>query len=377
VRKTALVAAAVSWMLGWAAVPAYALSVHPDTGIDMVAGNTYALADSGGFMYIGGKFSAIRDTHNHELCAADNIVRFDRSSGAGDCSWTPSVPGTYVHGVAVFGGFVYAGGDFGLVKISASTGRLDSSFSVTVKNVHAVTAAPDGTGVYIGGAFNRVNGESHHDIALIDADGTVRGTFRGDLNGTVRHIRVSPAGYLVPSGSFDSASGHFDQSIAELDPTTGTPNTSFSPAIPENPMQCFDTAPTSTVIYAACGQKHNFMAAFRASNGRQKWRKAIGGNGESASLTTVNGQSTLFIGGHMGTRDPTSQPCGANYLHGIMKVDPSNGAIDCSWDPLLVPDTHNYTGGWVQDVVNGELWLGGRFSSIDGARHHAVARWTL
>jgi beta-propeller uncharacterized protein DUF5122 len=283
----------------------------------------------------------------------------------------------YVHGIAVMGGWVYAGGDFGLVRVSESTGAVDPSFVVNTNVVHAVTAAPDGSGVWIGGAFKFVNGQAHNNIAFIHTDGAVDPTFQGNLNGTVRRIRVSPAGYLIPSGSFNMASSHFDQSIAELDPTTGAPNTAFAPAISENPMQCFDTAPTSTTIYAACGQKHNFMAAYSASDGSQVWRHGLGGNGESISLTTVGGTATLFVGGHFGTRSATSEPCGTVYLHGILKASPTNGAIDCSFDPLLVPDTNNYTGGWVQDVVNGHLWLGGKFSKVDGVRHHAVARWTL
>jgi len=249
---------------------------------------------------------------------------------------------------------------------------------VSANNVHAVTAAPDGSGIYIGGAFNRVNGKSHHNIAFVSTSGAVSSTFQGNLDGTVRHIRISPNGYLVPSGSFTAASGHADQSIAELDESDGSPNTSFSPEIPEvGAMQCFDTAPTVDTIYAACGQSHNFMAAFDATTGKKLWRKGIGGNGESASLTDVNRVQTLFIGGHMGTRDSKSQPCGSTFLHGVMKVDPSNGAIDCTWDPTLMPDTHNYTGGWVQEVVNGHLWLGGRFSTVDGVTHHGIARWTL
>ena len=142
-------------------------------------------------------------------------------------------------------------------------------------------------------------------------------------------------------------------------------------------MTCFDTALTTTVIYAACGQSHNFMAAFDAATGAKIWRKFLGGNGESASLATVGGQQELFIGGHFGTRDPTSMPCDATYLHGILKADPVTGTIDCAWDPHLYPDTNNLTGGSVQEVANGHLWLGGKFGKVGGVKHHGIARWTL
>ena len=70
-------------------------------------------------------------------------------------------------------------------------------------------------------------------------------------------------------------------------------------------------------------------------------------------------------------------PCGSTYLHGVLKADPATRTIDCSWDPHLIPDTHNYTGGWVEEVVNGHLWLGGKFGKISGVKHHGIARWTL
>jgi hypothetical protein len=142
-------------------------------------------------------------------------------------------------------------------------------------------------------------------------------------------------------------------------------------------MTCFDTAPTTSVIYAACGQRHNFMAAFDAATGSVVWRKGLGGNGESFSLGSVGGVQTLFVGGHFGTRNPDSMPCGSTYLHGVLEADPATGVIDCSWDPHLVPDVHNYTGGWVQQLVNGHLWLGGKFGKVDDVKHHGIARWTL
>jgi hypothetical protein len=63
--------------------------------------------------------------------------------------------------------------------------------------------------------------------------------------------------------------------------------------------------------------------------------------------------------------------------HGVLKADPTFGTIDRAWDPHLIPDSRNYTGGWVEEVVNGSLWLGGNFGKIDGDKHHGIAPWTL
>jgi hypothetical protein len=376
-RRTTGVVLIAAGLVAFTAGSAFALNVSPDTGTDMVAGNVYALDADGGWMYAGGKVSAIRDVNNVDRCPADNLVRFGESTGVGDCSFTPTLPGAYVHGIAVMGGYAYVGGDFGLLRVSTSTGTVDPGFTPNVGNVvHTVLAAPDGSGVYIGGAFQRVNGIKRASLAFVGTDGAL-GAWDPGADGTVRRLRWSPDGYIVASGSFESVGGHFGQSIAEIDPD-GTVHAGFSADISEvGAMTCFDTASTSSVIYAACGQSHNFMAAFNASTGAKLWRKGLGGNGSSIALTSVGGNQTLFVGGHFGTRSPTSMPCGSTYLHGVLKADPATGAIDCSWDPHLIPDTNNYTGGWVSEVVNGHLWLGGKFGKISGDKHHGIARWTL
>src|SRR4029077_19337165 len=141
-------------LLAWTVPPALALSVSPDTGTDMVAGNVYALNAGGTWLYVGGKFNAIRDQNDVDRCDADNLVRFDESTGTGDCTFTPALPGTQVDAVAVMGAYAYVGGDFGLARVSTSTGQVDPTFTPNVGNVvHTVLAARDGSGVYVGGAF--------------------------------------------------------------------------------------------------------------------------------------------------------------------------------------------------------------------------------
>jgi len=357
-------------------LPAQALAVGPDPGIDMVAGNVYALNASGSWLYVGGKIRDVRDPNNKNLCAATNLVRFDEATGQGDCSFLPAIPSP-VEGIAVIGDFVYVGGDFGLLRVDVTTGQVDPTFNPGVGNtVHTVLAAPDGSGVYIGGSFHNVGTVNRGNLAFIATDGTL-GSWNPTADDVVRQLRWSPAGYIVASGHFERVNGNFDQSIAEIEPD-GSVNTSFSPDIPEvGAMTCFDTAPTATVVYAACGQKHNFMAAFDATTGAKIWRTMLGGNGESAALATVGDQTELFVGGHFGTRDPTSMPCGTTFLHGILEADPATGEPDCTFDPHPVPDTHNLTGGWVLEAANGHLWLGGKFGKIDDVKHHGIARWTL
>ena len=90
-RRTTGVVLIAAGLVAFTAGPAFALNVSPDTGTDMVAGNVYALDADGGWMYAGGKVSAIRDVNNVDRCPADNLVRFGESTGVGDCSFTPTL----------------------------------------------------------------------------------------------------------------------------------------------------------------------------------------------------------------------------------------------------------------------------------------------
>ena len=295
----------------------------------MVAGNVYALNVGGNWIYLGGKFTSIRNENNVDSCGADNLVRFDESTGRGDCTFTPKRPGTQVEGLTVMGDYVYVGGDFGLLRVNTTTGQVDPTFDPNVGNVvHTVLAAKNGAGVFIGGAFQRVNGIKRTRLAFIKTDGSL-GAWNPGADDVVRRLRWSPHGYIVASGAFEHVGGHFDQSIAEIDPD-GAVRQGFSPRIPKvGAMTCFDTASTLAVIYAACGQKNNFMAGFRAGTGAKVWRRGLGGNGNSIVLAPVNGRQTLFVGGHFGTRCPNSMPCGSTFLHGVLKANPADGAIDC------------------------------------------------
>ena len=109
-RRMTCVSMLIVGALCWMEVPAFALTVNPDTGPDMVAGNVYALNVSGTWLYIGGKFTAIRNESNVDRCRAQNLVRFNETTGVGDCTFTPAIPGTQVDGLVVMGGFVYVGG---------------------------------------------------------------------------------------------------------------------------------------------------------------------------------------------------------------------------------------------------------------------------
>lgn len=371
------------------AVPARALSTAPDATW-MVKGSVYALAEADGVLYVGGRFAKVLDEYGVFRYRVNNVAAFDEATGQGIPTFAPSftsaVTTARVDALAVQDGYLYVGGNFttcggvdgcrNLARVDISTGTVDPSFQPLVGKVNTAvhTIVTDGD-IYLGGSFRAINGTYRQRIGAVTTDGTVT-AWNPRADGVVRGLDMSPTGTTIyAAGHFSTMKGSPRQSLAEIDLATGLP-TSWNPGVNiEVDMTCWDTVPRVAVVYAACGASHNYYAAYDAITGNQIWRHGAGGNVVSAAL--ANGDTIEFISGHFGTRDPESWPCGYTYLHGIAKVDPTTGEPDCSFDPVMLPDEHNRRGGWTLLVVNGHLWVGGKFYSLGGVGQQGVARFTL
>jgi hypothetical protein len=135
---------------------------------------------------------------------------------------------------------------------------------------------------------------------------------------------------------------------------------------------------TPTRLFGGFGNGPNYALAMRLDTGiigSQAWRFNVVGNVESLAFNADG--SRLFIGGHFGTGQLQQVVCGNKNLRGLMMVDPTTGAIDCSWVPQIVPFGSNFTGAWAMARTPTQLWVGGLFSSISGVTQAGFARFTL
>jgi delta-60 repeat domain len=203
-------------------------------------------------------------------------------------------------------------------------GTLDESFnpgtgidsSISTPSVRALAVQSDGR-IIVGGEFTSVNGVGRNNIARLNANGTLDGSFDAGTgaNDTVQALAVQPDGKVLMAGFFTNVSGVARSRVARLN-ANGSLDTGF----------------------AGGGANDVVFALVRQPDGRI----VIGGNFTSAGGSGRNRIARLT----------------------------ANGSLDTSFDP-----GSGVTGGSVLCLAlqsNGRVLLGGSFTTVGG-----TVRWSL
>ncbi len=206
-------------------------SFNPGAGADSTV---YSIAETfiGGVrkVYVGGAFSTMNGISH------PNLVRLNQD-GTVDAAFAPGTgPTAPVYAVApyptnsFFAGKVLVGGAFsninnfavGYIARLNSDGSIDANFDLNLKangSVRAIAIQSDGKAV-IGGDFTTVNGVTANHIARLNSDGSVDGTFAGNVSpSTVSSIAIQLDGRIVVVGQFPQASGVTRNNITRLLPS--------------------------------------------------------------------------------------------------------------------------------------------------------------
>lgn len=211
------------------ATPAGAASSVFDTGAG-VNGTVYAAVSlPDGSIVIGGEFNSV------DSQPRSNIARI-LADGTLDTTmfgkFTDGVNGTVYALAADSAGAVLIGGYFSeaqekqrqnLVRYTTD-GTLDQSFGGTQQpigpngKVLAIAVQPDG-GIVIGGEFSGVGTAQRHNVARLNADGSVAGSqvAVSGVSGTVSALTVTASGAVVAGGTFEVA-GSTSRSIGTVQP---------------------------------------------------------------------------------------------------------------------------------------------------------------
>ena len=422
-RLTTLSAGLAMAALMMAAAIALAPPAHASLGLRETPDQTWmtngivyaqALSEDGGTLYIGGKFTQVREEPpgaGGAVVSVNNVAAINVETGEPVSAFKPAVTsndGTrpVVRALAAKNGRVYIGGNFttvggharrNLAAVNPTSGALDTAFSATVgTNTSIVYAlAADASRLYLGGTFASVNGVSRKKLAAVNpATGALDAAWKAQAANVVRELEFGPNndGTIFAMGGFKSVTGsdgkqETRQSVARLVAATGTVHPW---AIPvggiltdsgrNNNMTCRDATVTPTRLFVSCGLGPNFSAAFRLDNantGDRLWLKHFGGNPQTSAMSPDG--SRLIVGGHFGINPIKEQVCG-KPLGGLVALSPLTGQVNCTaanWVPHLDQKRDpSYDGAWQLTTVGNRLWVGGGFVGVSGVPQTNLARFT-
>jgi len=289
-----------------------------DKGVNSGSGNgVTSILVVGNDVYIGGYFQSAGGV------SVNNIVDYNTSTK----TWTPLGSGSnngvnnVVWAMAYFGGSLYVGGQF----TSAGGGAANYIARWDGSSWHALGSGVDNTvyalaisngSLYVGGQFQHVNGNPANNIAMWDGSNWyIVGTTATDLNGSYVYS-ITPAGNSIyVGGDFTTAGGTTVNGITKWDGSNW------------NKVGTGITGTVSSIIFS--GTKLYVCGQFTAAG-------LITVNNIAVVDTSTNTWSALGTGATVGTN---------NFIY----FEPS--------------------------VVNGRVYLPGRFTMAGGISAFGIASW--
>jgi hypothetical protein len=188
--------------------------------------NVSALQIIGNSLFVAGPFATSGTNYQY-------LVKVDKATGAVDTTFNQAMgfDGNPVFSLAQHNGALYVGGAYtqyrgqnvaSVAKLDPVSGNADPAFHVTLSLGDPVYAiAPMNSSLYLGGWF-------FPSLAKVDAGtGAHVPAWSGVQTSDFVYSSLATAGGVYFGGNFSSASGVASQSIAKLDPTTGTADPGF------------------------------------------------------------------------------------------------------------------------------------------------------
>lgn len=394
-----------------AAVPAAATpsSNQPDVTW-MTNGQIYTIAQSADTIYIGGKFSSLRQCPPGTGCGPGSTVStvglgaLNATTGDAIKSFRHTVSGgsATVFGLAVAGGKLWVGGQFthldgqprlNLAAIDLSTDTLDPAVDhqIGVDTTDRIRGlATNGSLVYAAGYFVTVDGQARKHLAAFQLDGDLDPTWRPKTAGLARTLTFECDGNVVAGGSFRKAGGSttsnqpratlaiFDEVTGALDPWT--PDNANIP----NGVNAFD------LDRSCLGGDQRLFVGYGGSNaiygfdldddsGDILFATKTGGNVQTVA---VRG-NRVFFGGHFAqvsvncpwvsrNENDARTRFAMSDLDGCTRNTDTSNALD-GWTPSF---SGKFYGPWDIHTNTTQIWVGGQFTDVSGVPQYFVARFT-
>lgn len=401
-----------------------ATAVGDPTWVPQPNGAVTALAvDATGRVLAGGEFTTIGGQ------ARARVARLSAmGAGAADPAWNPGANGTVeaitvdAAGIACVGGaFANAGGSLALAwaRISDAGTLLQTPFVQANGFVSALATAPDGS-VFVGGDFVRAGTVSRERLLKLAPDGTIDPTWNPGANGIIQSLALSPGGALYVGGLFDAIGGASRRFAARLDANgTGAVDTGWDAALQGGAVSGWAFDGAGSVFLGGAFSVADNQTRFRLAKVQDGGTGALdpdwnpGADGWVRSMLIANG--ALYVGGGFanvagqprariakvsltgtGVLDATWNPGATGSDVVALARDPGggilvggffatlggqprpflgrvaatgSGAVDLAWNPQV--DSLVWS---LATTANGDVYVGGSFSAIDGQPRVGIAR---
>ena len=253
----------------------------------------------------------------------------------------------------------------------AQPGTLDATFNPgTGANnlIWSVVYQPDGR-VLIGGEFTSYNGTAMNRIARLNADGSLDGSFNPGTgtNGTIFSIASQPDGKVLIGGVFATYNGTPRNNIARLN-ADGSLDGSFDPGTGANNLiWSVVYQPDGRVLIGGDftsynGTARNYIARLNADGSLDVgFNPGTGANDGIRSVAYQPGKVLIsgFFTAYNGTaRNRIARLNFDGSLDG--SFDPGTGANNLIWSVVYQPD--------------GKVLIGGGFTTYNGTARNNIAR---
>lgn len=358
------VAAAAMCLVGLA-VPARAdYATRP--AATWAANNTvFAIAVRGNAVYLGGKFTRLRNPATGRTIPAAGLAALNRTTGRP--IWTASANGV-VRSLAVSadGGTLFAGGGFTvvngraashLVALSPATGASVAGWRASASGrVRAL--AVSGSHLYVGGQFGRVNGVGRGGLArLAVGSGALEPWRSGTMGGRPWAIKLSADGLsLVVGGNFTGLGGAPRSFLGSVSTATGAV-TGWAPKASCSTCYVVDIDADTASSYVASSGPGGHLNAYAVDTGKLRWSKFADGNVQAVAVF----DGLVYAGGHF---DPVFA---GQTRHQLAAVNAGTGVPDPFAPHMIKP----FPGVFALVALPDGLFVGGGFSGVGSATAQA------
>lgn len=316
-----------------------------------------------------------------------NSVARLNTDGTLDASFNPGSPSRCVirsvalqaDGKVLVGGFILlSNGDERpyLARLNAN-GSTDTSFTASFANLWRVTCIQlqaDGK-VLVGGQFTRVNGTVRHNLARLNANGSVDTTFdpgNAFFEGGVNSMLLLPDGKILASGySYSWVDGASWRGILRLN-SDGTVDTGFDSAQGASPDAMVLQQDGSLLIgggfRTVAGVARRHLARLESEGSLDPgFNSNPSGFDAAVNSILVHPDETILLSGNFTFAGSTSR-------NGIARLN-SDGSLDRSFDPGKGATLPGGAAVRAMDLqANGKLVIGGLFNAVDGVSRNSIAR---